>query len=101
MDSKLKRFRMIAYTEGISFLMLLFIAMPLKYMYGLPIATKIAGSIHGFLFLLFCLALYDAARSSGWIYRFRTLAFISSLLPFGMLWLDKRLQNPEAIPIRG
>ncbi len=90
---KVKRFRAIAYIEGVSFLVLLFVAMPLKYGFDMPIATKIAGSIHGALFMLFCLFLYQAARAHGWSYSFRSLAFVSSLLPFGMFWLDKRLQK--------
>ena len=97
---KISRFRIIAFMEGISFLVLLFIAMPMKYFFEIPIATKIVGSMHGVLFVLFCIFLYDAARSNAWIYKFRTFAFISSFVPFGMIWLDKKLQNPSLISIR-
>ncbi len=100
MDSKVSRFRVIAFVEGISFLLLLFIAMPLKYIYGIPEATKIMGSLHGILFIAFCFLLMEAARAHRWVYTFGVLAFISSLVPFGMIWLDRRLKKPQAIPLR-
>jgi len=97
---KVNNFRVIAFIEGVSFLVLLFVAMPMKYMYGIPVATKIMGSLHGILFILFCVSLYTTAMNHRWMYRFRTLVFLSSLLPFGMVWLDKKLQNPESIPVK-
>lgn len=100
MKSKIKRLRVIAFIEGISFLVLLFIAMPIKYIGGEPMAVKVVGMTHGILFILFIIALYDASRASGWFYRFRTLAFISSLIPFGTFWLDTKLKAPSSIPVR-
>ena len=49
----LKTFRIIAYLEGISFLLLLGVAMPLKYHWGMPLAVRIMGSLHGFLFVAY------------------------------------------------
>jgi integral membrane protein len=51
--TELKKFRLINKIEGYSFLILLFIAMPLKYMAGIPLATKVVGMIHGILFFAF------------------------------------------------
>jgi len=51
--SEFKKFRIINKIEGYSFIILLFIARPLKYMMGYPMATKIAGMAHGLLFILF------------------------------------------------
>ena len=58
----LERLRLVAKIEGVSFLILLGVAMPLKYAAGLPIAVKIVGWAHGVLFILFVLALWGARR---------------------------------------
>lgn len=55
----LRRLRIIAFLEGLSFLVLLFIAMPLKYLADMPLAVRIAGSVHGGLFLVFLAVLPD------------------------------------------
>ena len=54
----LRQLRLVALLEGASFLVLLFVAMPLKYLAGMPLAVRIAGSIHGALFIAFVVALY-------------------------------------------
>ena len=51
--SELRRFRMTALAEGSSFLILLFIAMPMKYVMGMPRVVTVVGAIHGILFLLY------------------------------------------------
>src|SRR5438552_3773981 len=49
----LRRLRLVGYTEGVSFLVLLGIAMPLKYFAGMPLAVTIVGAIHGLLWILY------------------------------------------------
>jgi integral membrane protein len=82
--------------EGVSFLVLLFIAMPLKYLAGYPLAVRIAGSLHGFLFLLFLAALYRAAIDRGWPLQRAAAAFVSSILPFGTFVFDRSLRREIA-----
>lgn len=88
-------FRKTALAEGISFLLLLGIAMPLKYAAGLPIAVLIAGSIHGALFLAFIALLYMVKdqynKSFGWAFK----AFLSSIIPFGTFYMDKEWKKEE------
>ncbi len=91
MNTNLKQFKLSAYIEGWSFLILLFIAMPLKYIMGFAIATKIVGMIHGALFVWFIYALYIATKEQEWSIKFSTFAFISSLVPFGTFFLNKKL----------
>lgn len=92
--------RRAALIEGASFLVLLFIAMPLKYFAGQPMAVKITGMIHGMLFLLFCLALAVVHFRSRWPVGRSGLVFLSSLVPLGPFLLDRKLRewsrNPEA-----
>ncbi len=91
-QKSLHRFRKIAFLEGLSFLALLFIAMPVKYMLGEPALVRYVGMLHGVLFILFILLLVDAARLHRWSMKFNTAAFIASLIPFGTFWLEKRLK---------
>ena len=85
------RLRRIGKIEGISFLILLGIAMPLKYLAGWPMAVKVVGWAHGVLFITFLLALWGAWRHAGLPVRLGALVFIASLLPFGPFLIDERL----------
>lgn len=92
LDSNLKKFRLVALLEGISFILLLFIAMPIKYVLGEPIVVKFIGMAHGGLFLLFLYLLFVTAKEYGWKLPFISMAFIASLLPFGTFYLEKKLK---------
>ena len=89
----LRQFRFVAFLEGSSFVILLFVAMPLKYLAGLPLAVRVVGSIHGALFLVFLVALYRAARRAAWPHRRSIAAFVSSILPFGTFIFDASLRR--------
>lgn len=88
-------FRKIALTEAVSFLVLLGIAMPLKYFAGLPLAVKVVGWIHGVLFVLFCLALLRVLIVARWPLGRAVILFIAALLPFGPFVADRRLRAWE------
>ena len=86
------RFRLISFIEGISFLILIFIAMPLKYMAGIPLAVKIVGMTHGILFILFIIALFMAAKRYKWkVLTFQL--FVYSLIPFGFILIEKTIMK--------
>jgi len=91
--SPLRQFRVVAYLEGISYLLLLGVAMPLKYWAGLPAAVRVMGSLHGALFVVFVIALARAAAARSWPLTRTAWVFASSLVPFGMLFLDRALQR--------
>jgi integral membrane protein len=100
MVTALRQLRLVALLEGTSFLALLFIAMPLKYLADLPIAVRIVGSVHGGLFLMFLAVLYRAGSARGWPYRRWLIAFVSSVVPFGTFMFDRSLRREiaEATP---
>lgn len=83
--------RGIAFLEGISFLILLGIAMPLKYFAGMPVAVKVVGWAHGVLFVTFCWALLRVLMATQWTLQRAALVFIAALLPFGPFVLDRRM----------
>jgi integral membrane protein len=92
----LRQLRLVALLEGTSFLVLLFVAMPLKYLAGLPLAVRIVGSLHGLLFLMFLAALYRAGSRHGWPLRRWAIAFLSSIVPFGTFVFDRSLRHEIA-----
>ena len=94
----IRAFRMIALAEGTSFLILLCIAMPMKYMMGMPLAVRIAGSIHGLLFLLYVARLVNLRTTYQWDNKFSFFALLASLLPFGPFVFDKHLREKEIAP---
>jgi integral membrane protein len=91
--TRVGRFRIVAFWEGISYLVLLFVAMPLKYGFGIDMAVRIVGLAHGVLFLAYCATLALAARRLG--ARLSLIAFVMSLIPAGTFWLENRLRRDE------
>jgi integral membrane protein len=93
--TKLGRFRAVALVEGISYLVLLFIAMPLKYMADIPGAVKYTGWAHGLLFVLYCFLLLQVWTAYKWTFKKATLIFIASLIPFAPFFVEKRLKKED------
>ncbi len=99
--------RWTALTEGVSYLILLFIAMPLKYGAGMDVAVSIVGMIHGVLFIALVGALCWAKAKSPLTWPLGWLVLIASLVPFGAFWADRRVRAfmqaelpAEAVPAR-
>lgn len=91
----IQNLRLIAIAEGISFLVLLLIAMPLKYMLDWPYAVKYIGWAHGVLFILYIVAALAAIKPMRWnIFGFG-VAMIASLLPAGTFILDRSLRRRQ------
>lgn len=89
-------FRKIAFAEGVSFLVLLFIAMPLKYFAYMPMAVTIVGGLHGALFVAFMILAFlvkeEHKKNIGWFAR----AFLASIIPFGTFYMDREWKKEEA-----
>jgi integral membrane protein len=92
---ELKLFRKIALAEGISFLLLLLIAMPLKYYFGIPMAVKVVGWAHGVLFIAYILLTFLAIPIMKWNWFSTGVALAVSLIPAGTFWLDKSLKKRQ------
>jgi integral membrane protein len=95
MINSIKSLRWIGIAEGISFLVLLLIAMPLKYKFGWPLAVKYVGWAHGLLFMLYIVAVLAAIRAMNWGFRGVVLALVASLVPAGTFVLDKSLRKRQ------
>lgn len=88
--------RVSAILEGISYLLLLFIAMPLKYVYDMPFAVRIAGSVHGLLFVVFMVLLAALYLRDTMTLKQCVWAFIAAILPFGAFVFDRHIR--EKVP---
>lgn len=82
-------FLWVAHVEGISYLILLFVAMPLKYIYNMPAYVRVTGMAHGLLFVLYMLLLVYCMAQYNWAYKKGAKAFAAALLPFATFYLDR------------
>lgn len=89
-SSLLRWFKTIALAEGISFLLLLGVAMPLKYMAGLPIAVTVMGSLHGALFIAYAVAALMLFTHEKWPLERLSGVFLASVLPGGTFVLERK-----------
>jgi integral membrane protein len=88
--------RVASLVEAVSYLVLLGVAMPLKYFAGMPMAVRIVGSLHGLLFVVLCVALLGALLKAKWTVGRAAAVFAASFVPFVPFWLDRRMRGWEA-----
>lgn len=86
-------FRWVGILEGLSYLILLLVAMPLKYGFGQPLMVSLVGAAHGGLFVGYVLM----AALATWFYKWKPAifvqAFIAPLIPIGTFWFDRKLKS--------
>ncbi len=85
------KFRMLGLIEASSLLVLLFIAMPLKYLAGIPEAVRVVGMIHGLLFVVYCLGAQVLRNELQWSQYKVALAVFISCIPLGPFLFDRKL----------
>jgi len=85
--------RKIALIEAVSYLVLLGIAMPLKYLADMPLAVRIVGSVHGLLFVIFGVALLRAMFVARWSLGRGALVFVASLIPVATFLIDPKMKR--------
>lgn len=95
-----KLFLLLARLEGTSFLLLLLLAMPLKYYAGLPIGVKILGPLHGFLFLGYVAWALWLGLDQGWSIKKHLLAFLAAVFPCGTFLFEKAYFHDKVDRIR-
>jgi integral membrane protein len=95
--NQLLSLRRVGLIEGMSFMLLLGVAMPLKYIYDMPLAVSIVGAAHGFLFIWYCIVLLFAKLEQGWTLSKTLLLFVASVLPLGPfvaeIWLKEEYKS--------
>jgi integral membrane protein len=83
----------LSFIEGASLLILLFLAMPLKYLFGFPLAVKVIGTAHGVLFMALIALIALVSSRDKWPKTLTIIALISSSLPFGMFFLEAKMRK--------
>lgn len=83
--------RLLGFLEGISFILLVFIAMPIKYIGGNPQPVQVFGQAHGLLFVIFIVYTVFNGIKLKWTYNVIIQVLISSILPFGTFYIDKKI----------
>ena len=89
----IKTLRIVGLLEGLSFLLLLFIAMPVKYLMGNPLLVKYIGMGHGILFVAFLVVLFAVFQKQKWSFNMLMGGFLASVLPFGTFVFDAKLKK--------
>jgi len=92
LKSQIGRLRIIAFLEGMSLLILVFIAMPFKYWLSNPMPVKTLGPIHGVLFILFVVSTLNVSFAQKWKFTTTTWkVLLASFIPFGTFYIDKKI----------
>lgn len=91
----LSLFRKVSLLEGLSLVLLLFVAMPLKYQLGQPQYVAVVGMTHGILFLLYLLLSVITSHKARWSVGFWLLTLLCSIVPFAFIWLDGKLKQSQ------
>ena len=90
MRISINSFKVISTLEALSFLILLGIAMPLKYIWQLPEMVQIVGMAHGILFILYVIGSYFLYEQLNWDRKTLFLVLVCSVLPFGPFYAEKK-----------
>ncbi|MGW6197571.1 DUF3817 domain-containing protein [Kribbella sp. NPDC055110] len=86
----LTRYRVIAYVVGVMLLVLLFVAMPLKYLGDNPSAMNVVGPLHGFLYVVYLLGTFDLFRRVRWSLPRLLLMAIAGTIPFLSFYAERK-----------
>lgn len=93
--SLLSRLRISSLLDGFSYVILLGIAMPLKYLADQPLAVRIVGSLHGLFFLALCWYLLRNLLARKLSFGWCVIVFVCALFPFAPFFLDRKLAKFE------
>jgi integral membrane protein len=93
MAHSVRTFEVVAFLEGVSYLALLGVAMPLKYVAGITMATRVVGLGHGLLFLAYAVVLLDLFSNRRWSYRMLGLGLLAGILPAGTFLFARHLRR--------
>ena len=94
MFSSLLIFRIVALLEGVSYILLLFIATPIKYLLNDPQYVKLLGMPHGILFVAYVAFAFLFKKEFSWTNKEFLMVLLASIIPFGTFYIDRKYLNP-------
>tara|TARA_B000000475_G_scaffold252996_1_gene231016 strand:+ start:1846 stop:2121 length:276 start_codon:yes stop_codon:yes gene_type:complete len=86
----MKLFRIVALLEGLSYILLLFVAVPVKYSLGDPTYVKLLGMPHGILFVAYLGFAFYFMQEQNWSIKVLFVVLLGSVLPFGTFYVDNK-----------
>ena len=93
MQGALIRYRIIAWTVGVVLLVLVLVAMPIKYIGGNDALVAIVGPIHGFLFIVYVVLTFDLGRRAKWPLGRMVLVMLAGTIPFLSFWAERKVSH--------
>lgn len=90
MFSFINIFRIVAFLEGVSYILLLFIATPIKYLFGNPEYVKLLGMPHGLLFMSYIILAFMLKKEMKWTNKTFGLVLLAAIIPFGTFYIDRK-----------
>jgi len=91
----IQKFRILSILEGVSFLIILFITMPLKYLLSMGMPNKIIGTAHGILFIAYIVFAIFLKVEKNWDLKKTAIILACSVIPFGTFWMEKKYLRTE------
>ncbi len=92
LKTNIGRLRILGVLEGTSLILLLFVAVPLKYIWGYPQGSQVIGTIHGGLFLLFIINTLSVGVEQNWKFATTTWkVLLACVVPFGTFYIDRKI----------
>ena len=92
----IKAFQIISILEGVSLLLILFVSMPLKYIFDMPEANQVIGMAHGILFLVYVVMAILVKSELNWNFKILLIVLACSIIPFGTFWMDLKYLKGKA-----
>jgi integral membrane protein len=90
-EGALTRYRVMAYVVGVMLLVLVFVAVPLRYFAGVPEVSKVVSPIHGLLYIVYLVAAFDLAVKARWTGKGTVLVLLAGVVPFLFFWAERRV----------
>jgi len=87
----LTRYRIMAYVVGVMLLVLVFVAVPLRYFAGVPEVSKVVSPIHGLLYVVYLVTAFDLALKARWTAKGTVLVLLAGVIPFLSFWAERRV----------
>ncbi len=93
LEGALTRYRVMAYVVGVMLLVLVFVAVPLRYFAGVPEVSKVVSPIHGLLYIVYLVAAFDLALKARWTAKGTVLVLLAGVVPFLSFWAERRVTS--------
>ena len=89
----LTRYRVMSYVVGVMLLILVLVAVPLRYAAGIPEVSKVVSPVHGFLYIVYLVAAFDLALKARWTAKGTVLVLLAGVVPFLSFWAERRVTS--------